>query len=264
MNDDTLVVGIIPARTASTRLPQKLLLPLQGKPILHHTYQRARQAKTLKQLFIAAGDQEIENSAQKIGAPVITVFDSDITCGSERVWRASVRLFDGVDISKLEPLIVNIQADQPLLDPETIDLLVEKAVKTVSPAVVTPIAPIVSEEEFLDPAVVKVAIDRNHRALYFSRAPIPYRINKSPTTDTLWQNAPLGFRHIGIYAFWWRALRDFSCAIPTPLEQMESLEQLRLLEIGIPVWIVVVPSAPQEVNTPDDYQSLIACMGDLK
>lgn len=220
-------------------------------PILYHTWKRAREALETDHIFIAAGDPEICAAALQWGAEVVEVYE-DCPSGSDRVWRALQRLHLQNPVSH-HTIILNIQGDQPLLEPKVLTDLVNVLSTHPEAGVATPAAPILSLEEFRDPSVVKVVFDRGGRALYFSRATIPFPLHQSGEVA--------GFHHIGIYAYRRWALEQFAHLTPSPLEMTESLEQLRFLEAGIPVQVVLTDKAPLEINTPEDYQRLLEIEG---
>jgi 3-deoxy-manno-octulosonate cytidylyltransferase (CMP-KDO synthetase) len=225
------VVAIIPARLASTRLPGKVLRPIAGVPMLGWVYRAARACQQLEQVLIATDSQEVVAYAESQGWPSVMT-SPQLASGTDRVHAAAAM----VDAD----IYVNIQGDEPLLRPEHIDALLwpfsrtDAEVTTLS----TPCAP----EQLDDPNAVKVVTANNGRALYFSRATIPYQ-----------RGTPLAPRkHIGLYAYRKAALRRFAELPPSPLESAERLEQLRWLEEGISIHVVPTPFDTIGVDTEED------------
>jgi 3-deoxy-manno-octulosonate cytidylyltransferase (CMP-KDO synthetase) len=226
--------GIIPARFASTRFPGKPLADILGKPMIWHVYQRARACPDLCGVTLATDDQRILEAARKLDIPA-TMTRSDHPCGTDRVLEAAERL--GVDA---DDVVVNIQGDEPALHPELLTVLLspfDDPVVQVS-TLARPLAP----QEAQSPDVVKVVTDAQGQALYFSRALIPYP--REGTDDFL--------GHIGLYAFRMRTLRAFVGLGPGKLEQIEKLEQLRLLEAGIPIRVLRTEHCTHGVDRPED------------
>lgn len=236
-----LVLGIIPARFDATRLPGKLLLDLKGKSVLERTWRQATQAGTLSRVVIAAADEKIFKAATDFGAEVVRVFD-DVPSGSDRIARAVKILYPG----PVKPeIIVNIQGDEPLLDPSVIDAVVTKLATDPEAGVGTAMAVVRDEAEYLSPATVKVVTGGEGRALYFSRAPIPHGWSGITATAR---------RHIGLYAYRWDSLQKFVNLKPSPLEVLEKLEQLRLLEHGVKYLCVEVEDQGLGIDTREDLE----------
>ena len=259
-----MIYGVIPARYGSTRLPGKMLLEVEGKPVLWHTWNRASKAATLDRLVIAAGDEIIAQAARSWGAEVVETFE-ECQSGSDRVWQAyekvqngevqadalvrhsSARAIGADEGVRLADIIINIQGDEVQLDPMTIDAVVEKLLADPEAGVGTAAAPIADEADYYGDAIVKVVLDANDRALYFSRSPIPYGLNLKSQISNL-----KSYRHIGIYAYRQEALERFVSLPPSPLELSERLEQLRLVEQGVRYCVAIVEHAGVEVNTAED------------
>jgi len=267
-----MIIGIIPARYDSTRLPGKMLAGIGGKPLLWHTWSRACKAERLDRVVIAAGDRKIADAARDFGAEVVEAF-VDVPSGSDRVLAAYKRLQlfpggSGLDIDDAraslrkdatrpsqEDIILNIQGDEPQIAPEAIDAAVSALLNDPAAGVGTVVAPVHSEEEYYDPTVVKVVLREDRRALYFSRSPIP--------SGAKFENGkPIGgsplFRHMGLYSFRAVALERFASLPQSPLEISERLEQLRLLEAGVSVAVGIVSRAGLEVNTQEDLDRVRA------
>lgn len=234
------IIGIIPARYASTRFPGKALVDLCGKPLIQHVYERAKQAKLLSDILVATDDERILKAVEGFGGKAVMTSPSHPS-GTDRCAEVASRLECDA--------VINIQGDEPLIPPEVIDE-VAKALETREAPMVSACT-LASEEELVNPNVVKVVVDREGFALYFSRSPIPYR------RHSLF--APL--KHIGIYGF----QRDFLLCFPslpqTPLEMTESLEQLRALEWGHKIKMVRVDYSPIGVDTPEDLDRVRRVLG---
>lgn len=233
------IVGIIPARFRSTRLEGKPLADLAGKPMIQHVYDRARQARSLDDVLVATDDARIEQAVQRFGGKVVITSLTHST-GTDRVAEAACKL--AADI------VVNIQGDEPLLDP----LLIEECVGPFQRDPVVQITTVMKrvdrESAYDDPAVVKVVLDLTGRALYFSRSLLPYPRNRTVDFKV--------YEHIGIYAFRKDCLLRFAQLPPTPLERIEGLEQLRALEHGIPIHVVETRCQCESVSvdTPGDLE----------
>ena len=236
-----VVLGVIPARWGSTRFPGKPLAPLAGRPLIEHVWRRARAALCLGDLVVATDDARICAAVEAFGGTAVLTSPHHPS-GTDRV--AEVTRHRRAD------LVVNIQGDEPLLDPAHVEAAVRPLLEDPGLEAVTLAAPLEEEADWQSPHAVKVVTDLTGDALYFSRAPIPARRSDAgPAAAT-----PL--RHIGLYV--WR--RDLLLAIaalpPTPLEQSEQLEQLRLLEHGMRLRVVRVGGAAPGVDTPDDLERL--------
>ena len=238
-------VGVIPARYQSTRLSGKVLLEIAGKPLLQHVYERAKRAKKLDALWIATDDHRVRQAASSFGAEVVMTSPTHLS-GTDRVAEAVRKV--PVEI------VVNIQADEPLVAPAMVDLLVEtlkKEKKEIGMATLyRPLRRLVDKEDLLSPNVVKVVMDQKGYAIYFSRATIPFH-RKNPQTG-----APLYFKHLGFYAYRKEFLLRLTEMDPSPLEQAEGLEQLRVLENGEKIRMVESPFNTVGVDTHEDLEKV--------
>lgn len=208
------IVGLIPARYASTRLPRKPLEPIMGKPMIQWVYERTQMSKVLDAVYVATDDERIMDVVRSFdGMAVLT--SSEHSSGTDRLAEA-VQSIDA-------DIIVNIQGDQPFIDPAMIDECVCPLMTDSSMSLATLIHPISTPEELADPGVVKTVTDLNGFALYFSRSLIPHPWKPVPHTV---------YEHIGLYCYTRTCLLELASLSPTPLEQVESLEQLRWLEHG--------------------------------
>lgn len=245
----TEIVGIIPARYASERLPGKPLALIRGRPMIQHVYERAAKAATLQRLVVATDDSRIRESASGFGAEVLMTSPEHLS-GTDRVAEAARHLS-----LPPEALVVNIQGDEPLLQPEVVDQLVQALLEAVAVPMATLAHSGFGRTDFHDPGVVKVVFDAEKRALYFSRAPIPHPREATP---------PLTYyKHIGLYAFRNAFLQQFTKLPPGVLEQMEKLEQLRALEHGFPILVVPTTYDSVSVDTPLDLMKVEEILEDL-
>jgi 3-deoxy-manno-octulosonate cytidylyltransferase (CMP-KDO synthetase) len=233
---------VIPARFDSSRLPGKALLPLAGKPMLQWVHERA-MACGAAEVCVATDDDRIATAAQGFGADVAMTSRSH-TSGTDRI--AEVALARGW---KDEDIVVNVQGDEPLIPPAVIDQVAQLLAANARADIGTLAVKIDSIADLNDPNVVKAACDAGGRALYFSRAPIPFN-RDAPTTVP-----PSALRHVGIYSYRVSALRKLSKLPPSRLEQIEKLEQLRALENGMEIRVALAGERPlADVNTAADLE----------
>jgi 3-deoxy-manno-octulosonate cytidylyltransferase (CMP-KDO synthetase) len=244
---------VIPARYAAARLPGKPLLKIGGRPLIQWVWERA-QSSGAASVLIATDDERIREAARAFGAECAMTRATHAS-GTDRVAEvAEQRKFADEDV------IVNLQGDEPLIEPQLVADLAEALRQRTDFDMSTAVAPVTSMEEFLDPNCVKVVRAIDGGALYFSRAPLPWPRDQSQTGRPASFNG--AWRHIGIYAYRMRSLRRFTAATPTPLEQTEKLEQLRALEHGMRIYCLALPEAPPAgVDTPADLERLRAHLG---
>ncbi|MGC8666773.1 MAG: 3-deoxy-manno-octulosonate cytidylyltransferase [Chthonomonadales bacterium] len=227
------VIGMIPARLAATRLPNKPLLDIEGKPMVQRVWERAKSASSLYEVIVVTPDDRIREAVEAFGGRVIMTAHHHRS-GTDRLAEAA---------STIEAdIIVNIQGDEPLIHPADIDAAVQPLMDDASLQMTSLMCPC-PDEDRSNPATVKVVCNLNGDALYFSRARIPFTRNDP--------GAPV-MQHIGLYAYRRDFLLTFASLPPTPLEQTEALEQLRALEHGYRIRMVRVPRAPLSVDTPND------------
>jgi 3-deoxy-manno-octulosonate cytidylyltransferase (CMP-KDO synthetase) len=237
---------VIPARLAATRLPGKPLLPIHGRPLIQWVWECAC-ASGAASVIVATDDERIRAAASGFGADCVLTSAAHVS-GTDRIAEvARVRGFAGTDI------VVNLQGDEPLMPPAVIKELAACLRERPLIDIATAVAPIQSLAEFLDPNCVKALRALDGRALYFSRAPVPW------PRDRTEQGRPAAFdaawRHIGIYAYRTRSLLEFAVRPPTPLELCEKLEQLRALETGMSIHLLQLAEAPATgVDTPQDLE----------
>ena len=229
-------VGIIPARWSSSRFPGKPLHLIAGKPLLRHVWERCRRARKLDSVIIATDDMRIANAAFEWGA--------EVALTSRRHQSGTDRIAEVAKKAKQFAFVINIQGDEPLVDPALIDSLVETLRSDRKIDIVTAAHPFENAAEAFSPHQVKVIVDLRGNALYFSRFAIPFPRDSS---------APVRYlRHQGIYGFRRQTLLQFVKWKPTPLERAESLEQLRALENGVKVHVLVTKHGSPGVDTPQD------------
>jgi 3-deoxy-manno-octulosonate cytidylyltransferase (CMP-KDO synthetase) len=245
-------VAIIPARYDSERLPGKPLLPLAGIPLVIHVARQALQARLVGKVIVATDDQRIFDAAKEYGVEAV-ITSREAQSGTDRVAEAA---------SSVEAeIIVNVQGDEPLIEPSTIDAAIEPLLENKELMMATTSEPINSTDDVFNPAVVKVVTDAGGYALYFSRSPIPYvRANDGLTLmDKLLTGPGLlsNYRkHSGLYVFRREFLMEFSKMQPSRLEQLEALEQLRALENGRKIRVVEVNHRSIGVDTIEDYEKV--------
>ena len=248
-------VVIIPARYASTRLPGKPLARIAGHTMIWHVYHRCQRARRVDAVWVATDDERIYREVASWGGKVVMTHP-DHPSGTDRVAEAA----SNMDAE----IIVNVQGDEPLMEPDVIDALVEPLSRRDDVGMATPVTRISSREELFDPSVAKVVRDKEGFALYFSRAAIPFarddaifvsgstKMSKGEEKKAL-SHLPL-FRHIGVYAYRREILFKFCRLSPSSLEQAEKLEQLRALENGMPILTVEVSYKGVGVDTAKDLK----------
>ena len=239
---------VIPARLASTRLPHKLLLNETGKTLIEHTYRAAQRAKRPSGLCVAADHEEIAAAVRAFGGEVVMTSPA-CASGTDRVAEVA-RQLTGVDI------LVNVQGDEPELSGEAIDLAVNLLESNRDIVMATLATPIRDSAQLYDPSCVKVVFDARGRALYFSRSPLPHARD---WRDQLLTVEPANFyQHIGLYAYRREFLLKLAELPRTPLEKLENLEQLRVLENGYSIAVGVIDEPTIGIDTPEDYRAFVA------
>lgn len=236
---------VIPARHASTRLPGKPLLKQTGKYLIQHVHDRARQARKARAVVVATDDPRIAAAVHAFGGKV-AMTRRDHPSGTDRVAEVARSLGDDI--------IVNLQGDEPLIDPGSLDLLIGLLERDPAADMATLACPIVSAEQYQNPNCVKVVTDGSDNALYFSRSPIPHVRDGKPDFSA----RPARFlQHVGIYAYRRSFLFRYAATPPAPLEQSEKLEQLRALDMGVRIGVGRVDRPTLGVDTYDDYQRFV-------
>lgn len=239
------VLGIIPSRFASTRLPGKPLLLILGKSLLQRTFENAKQVKILDKLLVATDDLRISDHVNGFGGEAVMTSENCLT-GTDRL--AEV-LQKHPELLEAEA-VVNIQGDEPCIDPNAIEKAVRLLLEDPLASMATLVTPLKTEEEANNPSIVKCIMDRQHNALYFSRALIP--------SNKKHQFNPGGayFRHIGLYVYRPQFLLHYQTLDPTPLQLEEDLEQLKVLEHGFRIKAAVTDHACIGVDTPEDLKQV--------
>lgn len=235
------IIGIIPARYASTRFPGKMLSLIKGKPLIQHVYERVAAMQKLSCVVVACDDIRIYDAVKSCGGEALMTALTH-SSGTDRVAEAA-RLIGG-------DIIINIQGDEPLIKPYMIDALLRPFVESNTTTMATLAYPLTVREEIENPHIVKIVKNNDGRALYFSRAPIPYIRDK---------NRPVGqmyWGHIGIYAYTNDFLQHITRLPVSQLETIECLEQVRVLEYGYTIQVVEVEEPTIGVDIPSDIQKI--------
>lgn len=233
-------IGIIPARWASSRFPGKPLHIIAGKPLVQHVWERCQDCKTLDTIIIATDDERIANTAKDFGAKVMLT-SADHPTGTDRI----------AEVAASHPsadYIINIQGDEPLIDPSLIDQLA-LALQSDHDLSMATAANLISDSDVLnDPNIVKCVLTLNGHALYFSRSPLPFQRAESPALNL--------YRHKGIYAYRRSFLKQFVTWEPSPLELAESLEQLRALENDARIKVIITEDDSPGVDTLEQAHAI--------
>jgi 3-deoxy-manno-octulosonate cytidylyltransferase (CMP-KDO synthetase) len=236
---------VIPARYASSRLPGKPLLRQTGKYLVQHVYEQACKARKASAVIVATDDSRIAAAVRGFGGQV-AMTRRDHPSGTDRV----AEVARGLDVD----VIVNLQGDEPLVAPESLDLLAELLECDPSADMATLAVPLPSAEDYHNPNCVKVVLDANGRALYFSRSPIPFVRDGVPDFAA----RPARFlQHLGLYAYRKKFLLELATLPPQPLEKFEKLEQLRVLALGRPILVGTVEWSGTGVDTYEDYERFV-------
>ena len=233
-------LGIIPARWASTRFPGKPLHLIAGKPLVQHVWERCQPCENLDAVVIATDDKRILTAAKAFGANAVMT-STDHPTGTDRIAEAA-------DAYPNANYLINIQGDEPLIDPALIDELADALMTDPGVAMATAANPLTDPLLMDDPNVVKVVLAHNGDALYFSRSPLPYRRSESPDLKL--------YRHKGIYAYRRDFLEKFITWPPSPLELAESLEQLRALENNARIKVLITDDESPGVDTLEQAQQI--------
>jgi 3-deoxy-manno-octulosonate cytidylyltransferase (CMP-KDO synthetase) len=240
------VIGVIPARYSSIRFEGKVLVDILGKPMIQHVWERAKQALTLDDLIIACDNELVASVAKGFGAKVILT-SKDHICGSDRI----IEVVNPIDVK----IIINIQGDEPLVHPMMIDSIAQALLGDKKLTMATLMKKIEDPKDIEDPNVVKVVVDKNHFALYFSRAPIPHLAVNSDIKE------PVYYKHIGLYGYTKDFLFTYKNLPVSNLEKIEKLEQLRVLEEGFRIKVIETKHNTIGVDTPADLEKLKTYLG---
>ena len=237
------VVGIIPARYSSTRFEGKVLADILGKPMLQHVWERAKESRLLDEVIIACDDERVAAAARAFGSKVAMTAKAHAS-GSDRI----CEVINPLDVK----VVINIQADEPLIHPTMIDKVARELLENSSIPMASVMKAIDEEEIVNNPDVVKVVIDKNNFAIYFSRSPIPYHARNSNIA------VPIYFKHIGLYGYTKDFLYTYKNLPVSYLERVECLEQLRVLEQGFRIKMIETKFDTIGVDTPEDLEKVKA------
>jgi 3-deoxy-manno-octulosonate cytidylyltransferase (CMP-KDO synthetase) len=234
------IVAMIPARMESTRFPGKPIIDICGKSMIEHVWQRVSSNKHIKETYVATCNKEIKAVAEKFGANVIMTSNRHVRC-TDRIAEACSKLLEE---NKNFDIVLNIQGDEPLINPQSLDLLVEPFLNEKNILAVNLIEHLEGKQEIEDYNNVKAIIDQNDFALYFSRLPIPYGIKQKH------------YKQLGVYALSRATILQYLDMPETPLEIAESVDMLRFIENGIPVKTVLSPFRTIGVDVPFDHKKV--------
>ncbi len=247
-----MIIGIIPARYGSTRFPGKPLADIGGKSMIQRVIEQANQAKSLSMVVVATDDDRIAEAVRRIGAEVVMT-RSDHPSGTDRCWEAYDRLVaDGLISGSSSDYVLNIQGDEPFIDPAQIDELATILDGTIELA--TQMATVDSAQMLHDPKEAKIVINEQNEALYFSRSAVPYLWGIEPDQ---WHKQHAYHRHVGLYAYRADVLEKITQLPPSPLELAESLEQLRWIEAGYRIKLVATKYQTPSVDSPADIEKIL-------
>jgi 3-deoxy-manno-octulosonate cytidylyltransferase (CMP-KDO synthetase) len=235
------VIGIIPARYSSVRFDGKILADILGKPMIQHVWERAKQSLLLDDLIIACDNERVAATVKEFGAKAVLTSKGH-TCGTDRI----CEVINPLDVK----IVVNIQADEPLIQPMMIDAVAQALIDDKKVSMATMMKKIEETRELEDPNVVKVVVDKNNFALYFSRAAIPCL---APNSDV---KSPVFYKHIGLYSYTKDFLFIYKNLPVSRLENIERLEQLRVLEEGFRIKVIETKYDTIGVDTPQDLERL--------
>jgi len=233
------VIGVIPARYSSTRFEGKVLADILGKPMIQHVWERAKQALLLDDLIIACDDEKIANVAREFGAKVVLTAKAHAS-GTDRI----SEVVNPIDVK----IVINIQGDEPLIHPVMIDTVARALLDDNTVSMATLMKKIENPKEINDPNVVKVLVDKNDFALYFSRVAIPFQAQNSEISS------PVYYKHIGLYAYTKDFLFIYKNLPASNLEKIECLEQLRVLQEGFRIKVIETKYDTIGVDTPQDLE----------
>lgn len=231
-------IGVIPARYAAARFKGKVLADLCGKPVIQHVWERAKKARALDDLIVAADDERIIKKVESFGAKAVLTA-KEHPSGTDRLRE----IVNPMDVN----IVVNIQADEPLIQPSMIDELVASLLQDSNIVMATLMKKIENVEDIDNPNVVKVVVDKNNFALYFSRLPIPYYKQAKSVCY---------YKHLGLYAYTKDFLFTFANLPPSSLEKAEGLEQLRALESGYKIKVIETSYETVGIDTPEDLKKV--------
>jgi 3-deoxy-manno-octulosonate cytidylyltransferase (CMP-KDO synthetase) len=236
--------AVIPARLGSTRFPGKMLAAATGKPLVQHVWERVRQARHIDRIIIATDDLRIAEAVAAFGGDAVMTRQDHVS-GTTRI----AEVAEGLDV----PLLINVQGDEPEVEPAIIDRLVELLEERPECPMATLATPLDAVEDLVNPNVVKLVRRLDGTALYFSRSPIPF------DREGAGEAPPL--RHLGLYGYRREFLFRYAALAESPLERTERLEQLRALEHGVPIAVAIVHASGHGIDTPEQYAAFVARCG---
>jgi len=237
------VLAVIPARYSSTRLPGKVLMEAAGKPIVQHVYDRTCQARLVDEVIVATDDERVMDALKRFGTNVVMT-SPDHPSGTDRIAEVAA--------SSSAQIVVNVQGCEAIIDPRMIDEAIQPLLDDPNVRMATLKHRIADQSEIDDPSVVKVVTDKNNRALYFSRAPIPVIRDAADADARQW----CYFKHVGLYVYRRDFLLSFAKMAPTELEKLEKLEQLRALENGVEIVVIETQFDSIGVDTAEAFEKV--------
>jgi len=237
------IIGVIPARYGSKRFPGKVLADVLGKPLIQRVYEQARKAELLDEVLVATDNQEIFKVVERFGGKVVMT-SSECRSGTDRLAEVAV--------NREEDIFVNIQGDEPLIPPQLISEVAQALIRDKTIGIATAARKITTREELANPNVVKVVIDNDGFALYFSRAQIPYIRHPIAPGNV----SSVSYKHLGLYAYRKQFLLNFARMEQGLLEKVEDLEQLRILEMGHKIKVVITELDSLGVDTQEDLEKV--------
>ncbi|HET6225740.1 MAG TPA: 3-deoxy-manno-octulosonate cytidylyltransferase [Bacteroidia bacterium] len=239
------IIGIIPARYASTRFPGKPLVDIGGKSMIQRVYEQAKKSKQLSEVIVATDDKRIEQH--------VKAFNGKVVMTSDQHQSGTDRCFEAMEVFSVKTdVVINIQGDEPFINPEQIDEIAS-CFQTPDVQLATLVKKINNDEELFNVNIPKVLLNKNKEAIYFSRQTIPFFRGKKQED---WLKNHIYYKHIGIYAYRASILREITALKPTTLELAEGLEQLRWIENGYKIKVELTDYESVAVDVPDDLQKL--------
>ncbi len=241
------ILGVIPARYGSSRFPGKPMANILGKSMIQRVYEQAKKCLLLDELIVATDDERIVACVNSFSGNVMMT-PVTLESGTERCYEAIKKLPENAEFD----VVINIQGDEPFIDPQQISQLAGCFISE-KVTIGTLVKKITQQDDLFNPNVVKVVFDKHYQALYFSRHPVPYHRGTEPAD---WMNGTNYYKHIGIYGYRTRVLKSITQLPVSPLEKAESLEQLRWLENGYPIHVMVTDHESIAIDTPEDLSKI--------
>jgi 3-deoxy-manno-octulosonate cytidylyltransferase (CMP-KDO synthetase) len=242
------IIAIIPARFASTRFPGKPLVEIQGKTMIQRVVEQVKQSQLIDNVIVATDDERIFDHVTAFTKVMMT--DADLQSGTDRC----AQVLANLDLPQGDHIIINIQGDEPFIQPSQIDILLHFMLQNVDIQIGTLVKKIDDEEKIFNPNIVKCVFSAQQKALYFSRNPIPYVRGQSQAD---WLKTTSFYKHIGMYAYRADTLQRIATLPASTLELAESLEQLRWLENGFTIGVVETDIETVGIDTPEDLENLL-------